>query len=176
MLRVAETTRSVTEQNPSTSKTNTNGSVSGSVSVSGSGSDNTGNIDLRKMFQDLAAEPKDCFQYDYFLMFTKQKQTSSAYLMDMLHKLRPLVHLLEPKLFEAGLVNMLFFDIKWSLHCRDEALLDSLAEFLTDLNSAYASYIYKCLSMLLKNLLTHDSSKWQSTDRPTSLSFSLLFW
>lgn len=159
MLRVAETTRSVTELNPSTT---TNGS--------GSGSDNTGNIDLRKIFEDLAVEPKDCFQYDYFLMFTKQKQASSAYLADILQKLRPLVHMLDPKLFEAGLVNMLFFDIKWSLHCRNEALLDSLAQFLTDLNSAYASYIYKCLNMLLKNFLTHDSSKWQSTRRPLSLS------
>ena len=125
-------------------------------------SDNTQNIDLKKIFNDLIADPKaNSFPYDFFLTFTKQKQANTAYLIDILQRLRPLVHVLDPKLFEPGLVHMLFFEIKWSAHGQSRPLLDSLAEFLIDLNSAYTSYIYKCLTMLIRNFLVHDSSEWE---------------
>jgi hypothetical protein len=117
------------------------------------------NIDLKKIFQEYQTGINR-FPYDYFLSFLKQKQTNAAFLIEILQKMRPLVHTLEPKAFESTLINSLFFEIKWNLlHSRNSQLLAAFTDFLIDLNSAYTSYIYKCLTMLIKNFLICNSSK-----------------
>lgn len=123
--------------------------------------DNTNNIDLKKILTDFTTTDNR-FQYDYFLNFTKQKQANGQFLANILRQLRPLVHILEPNKFESSLVSLIFFEIKWNLHSKNELVFKALAEFLIELNSAYTSYIYKCLSMLIKNFLVINSSKFDN--------------
>ncbi len=91
------------------------------------------------------------FEFDYFLSLCKQRQADSTFLVRLLQDLKKCVHLLDPTLFENTLINMIFFDIKWHMfHSNNKELLDRLAEFLIDLNSAYTSLIYKQMAMLIK--------------------------
>ncbi len=127
-------------------------------------SDSASNIDLKKIFHDYQTDVNR-FPYDYFLSFLKQKQANAAFLIKILEKMRPLVHTLEPKWFESSLVNSLFFEIKWNLlHSHNSQLLAAFTDFLIDLNSAYTFYIYKCLTMLIKNFMICNSSKPNQPD------------
>ena len=91
------------------------------------------------------------FELDYLLSLCKQKQADSTFLLRLLEDFKKCVHLLDPTLFENSLINMIFFDIKWHMfHSNNTELLDRLAEFLIDLNSAYTSLIYKQMTMLIK--------------------------
>jgi hypothetical protein len=120
---------------------------------------NNDNINMKQILQDYI-DGTNKFQYEYFLNFLKQKQTDELFLISILGKLRQQVHLLDPKLFETSLVNLLFNDIKWALlHSRNSQLLVSLSEFLIDLNSAYTSYISKCFNMLIRIFLISESGK-----------------
>lgn len=90
-------------------------------------------------------------EYDYFLSIIKQKQSNIDFIYKLLTELKHLVDRLEPLKFEDNLVNLIFFDIKWHVHySKSKIILKLLYDFLADLNSAYTSYIYKCLSMLIK--------------------------
>lgn len=134
-------------------------------------SDNTNNIDLNRILTEFATSDNR-FQYDYFLNFTKQKQSKGQYLINILQQLRPLVHILEPNKFQSSLVDLIFFDIKWNLHSKNELVFKALSEFLIELNSAYTSYIYKCLSMVIKNFLVVNSNEVESLDCQAVYAFS----
>lgn len=119
----------------------------------------TDNIDLTKIFREFISD-ENRFQYDFFLNFVKQKQANAQFMAEILQKMKPLIYMLEPKQFEASLINLLFVDIKWGvLHSNNEMLLATLSDFLINLNSAYTSYIYRCLNMLIKNFLVYNTSK-----------------
>lgn len=91
------------------------------------------------------------FEFDYFLNLTKQKQADADYLLNLVKQLKTCVHILDPKLFETNLINMMFFDLKWYLyHSNNQELVNDLCDLLIDLNSAYTSLIYKCTTMLIK--------------------------
>lgn len=102
------------------------------------------------------------FQLDFFLNLCKQKQADATFLIQLLEDLKKCVHLLDPTLFEASLINMIFFEIKWhTFHSTNKQLLNHLAEFLIDLNSAYTSLIYKQMTMLVKLFQLADQDQEQ---------------
>lgn len=139
---------------------NTDSNKSQTQDLTSTSGDTTSNIDLKKIFEEFVSG-ENRFPYDYFLNFVKQKQTNTQFLREILQKMRFHVHILDPKLFETTLGNLIFVEIKWSiLHSKNELVLAALAEFLIDLNSAYTSYIYKCLTMLIKNFQVCNSGKF----------------
>lgn len=112
------------------------------------------NPNLKLLIENLISDPSNednKFQFDYFINLCKQKQSDGSFLINLVKQLKKCVPMLDPKLFETTLINLIFFDIKWHLyHSTNKKLLNHLAEFLIDLNSAYTSLIYKCMTMLIK--------------------------
>jgi hypothetical protein len=126
------------------------------------------NTDLKSIIENYINNPTDekfKFDLDFYLNLCKQKQTDSIFLNDLLLNLKTCVHMLDPQLFESSLINLVFFDIKWHLyHSTNKSLMNNLAEFLIDLNSAYTSLIYKCMIMLVKLFQIVDQTANQETD------------
>ena len=107
------------------------------------------------------------FDFDYFISVLKQRQNDEDFLKIFLTQLRQSVHMLDPKLFENSLINFICFEVKW--YNLNPELFKYLSEFLIDLNSAYTSYIYKTLTMLIKyfqiNKESRDDAKLIDKDR-----------
>ena len=106
---------------------------------------------------------EDQYEFSYFLSSIKQNQSIHDFIKTLLHELKNNVDILEPSAFESNLINVIFYEIKWSEHySNDPLILTSLTEFLIDLNSAYTSYNYKCLMMLVKIFTVVNSSSQSS--------------
>ncbi|RMZ95177.1 RNA polymerase I-specific transcription initiation factor RRN3 [Brachionus plicatilis] len=98
-------------------------------------------------------------EFEFFVSSVKQKQSSADFLTKLLKELRHLVDRLDPNKFDNSFINVLFYEIKWTEHSTNKAILDALCEFLIDLNSAYTSYVHKCLGMMIKMFtLTKDNN------------------
>ena len=108
------------------------------------------NLNLKSILQKYLKK-ENIYEFDYFLVIIKQRQSDKDFMQQLLEQLKINVNILDPNVFESTLVNVLCFDIKWHEHySNNKIILASLSDFLTDLNSAYTSYNYKCLSMLVK--------------------------
>ena len=91
-------------------------------------------------------------ELDYILSVIKQKQAEKDFIKMFLDELKTNVDILDQKIFENTLIQLIFFDIRWhENYSDDQIILTSLSDFLIDLNIAYTGYNYKCLGMLLKN-------------------------
>lgn len=113
------------------------------------------NFDLKSLLEKYASRHHEdntvIFEFDYFINLTKQKQADAEYLLNLVTQSKSCVHLLDPRVFEMNFINMMFVDIKWYLyHSNNQSLMSNFCDFLIDLNSAYTSLIYKCMTMLIK--------------------------
>lgn len=107
---------------------------------------------ILKQYAETRGENK--FELESLLSLIKKSQASSSvFTVRLLEQLRQNVSLLTPDLFEHNIINTLLYEIKWATYySREPHVLGLFAEFLIDLNSAYTSYVYKSLSMLVKSL------------------------
>jgi RNA polymerase I-specific transcription initiation factor RRN3 len=112
---------------------------------------NENEFNLKAMLENFLNNNENKFEFEYFLSVIKQKQSEPEFMLELLAQLRKCVDMLDPKVFETSIINLIFFDIKWQMfYSNNQPILAHLADFLIDLNSAYTSYNYKCLSMLIK--------------------------
>ena len=113
-------------------------------------SDNQYEFNLKDILNKFLKQ-ENRYEFDYFLAIIKQNQADREFVKQFLIQLKVNVDILEPSAFESTLISLIFYEIKWHEHySNDDLILTSLTEFLTDLNSAYTNYNYKCLSMLIK--------------------------
>lgn len=107
------------------------------------------NFNLKSLLESHTHENK--YELDIFLNLIKQNQSKREYVVKFLEQLKQCVDLLDPLKFESNLIQLLFVEVKWHTHyAQDERVLELLREFLIDLNSAYTNYVYKCLTMLVR--------------------------
>lgn len=109
-------------------------------------------FDLKTLLNNyIENESKYKYEFEYFLSVIKAKQVEFEFIDKLLDQLRQSVNILEPRLFEAKLISLIFFDIKWhTYYSNNKIILNKLSDFLIDLNSAYTGYINKCLTFLIK--------------------------
>lgn len=107
------------------------------------------NFNLKKLIKNYSNDVNK-HEFDFFISVVKQKQSNAEFLIKLLKELRHLVDWLDPNKFDNSFINILFYEIKWTEHSANKPLLDSLCDFLVDLNSAYTNYVHKCLSMMIK--------------------------
>ena len=102
-------------------------------------------FDLKQLLNNyIEDESKYKYDLEVFLSAIKARQSDLDFITKFLDQLKKNVVLLEPRLFEAKLINLIFFDIKWHFHySSNKMILNKLSEFLIDLNSAYTNYINK---------------------------------
>ena len=77
------------------------------------------NPNLKLLIENLISDPSNednKFQFDYFINLCKQKQSDGSFLINLVKQLKKCVPMLDPKLFETTLINLIFFDIKWHLY------------------------------------------------------------
>ena len=129
---------------------------------------NENEFNLKAMLENYLNNNENKFEFEYFLSVIKQKQSEPEFMLELLAQLRKCVDMLDPKVFETSIINLIFFDIKWQMfYSNNQPILAHLADFLIDLNSAYTSYNYKCLSMLIKMFTIANSSS--TTDETGSV-------
>lgn len=117
--------------------------------TSGTKSVKDSQFNLKKLIDNYSNDVNK-HEFDFFISIIKQKQSNPDFLTKLLKELRHLVDRLDPNKFEDSFINIFFYEIKWTEHSANKIILDSLCEFLIDLNSAYTSYVYKCLGMMIK--------------------------
>lgn len=129
-------------------------------------------IDVKLVLNNYANQQLNSkFEYDYLLTQIKQRQQDEQFIQHILISLKECIQILEPKQFE-GLIGVLIFDVKWHLIKSNDLnkLLNLLQDFLIDLSSAYAQYIYKCLTFLIKIfLITNEVTPKTTPSIPTQL-------
>lgn len=126
------------------------------------------NFNLKLMLENYISDNIETkYELDHFITVIKQKQADEKFILAVLRQLKHCIDLLDPKNFESTIINLIFFEIKWHLyHSTHKEVLSCLGEFLIDLNSAYTSYIYKCLSMLIKLfIVTNIPANTAATDQ-----------
>lgn len=105
------------------------------------------------------------FELDSLLNLIKKNQSRSEYALRFLKQLKKNVPLIRPDVFESNLVNVVLFDIKWPVHySRDPRVLSRLLDVLVELNSAYTSYVYKSLVMVVKCMFTVANTESNDND------------
>lgn len=122
--------------------------------------------DLSGLLKAYKTSTEKKFELDCLLNFIKKSQSQRNVVERFLLQLKENVSLLSPELFESNIVNLILMEIKWSMfYSRDKQILNLLFELFVDLNNAYTSYIYKSLSMIVKNLFsTCDDPTAESVD------------
>lgn len=122
--------------------------------------------DLSGLLKAYKTSPEKKFELDCLLNFIKKNQSQRNIVEHFLLQLKENVSLLSPDLFESNIVNMILMEIKWPVfYSRDKKILNLLFEFFVDLNNAYTNYVFKSLSMIVKNLFsTCDDPTTESID------------
>lgn len=108
------------------------------------------NFNLKKLVENYINNDENKHEFEFFLTIIKQKQSNSDFVSKLLAELRRIVDRFEPNHFDNNLINLLFFEIKWSTYSKNKPVLNLLTEFLVDLNSAKTMLIMKPCSLLLK--------------------------
>jgi hypothetical protein len=108
----------------------------------------TTNLDIEQILKNYANQVGK-YEYDCLLVLVRQNQLNCEFVRSILGGLGKCVYLLEPQRHET-FISLLIFDVKWQQYSTDKQVLALLKDFLVDLCSAYASYLYKCLHFLIK--------------------------